>query len=130
MLSRGPIELYFKFMHQFYAKLIIDMTPCGAVFAEAALRSRIGYLGLAYKTTHVEVMEERLLKIIEEGMRTAGSPLFNQNYNALFDKGTIAGLAKSVGATEEKQGEEGNERGPGRGGGRGRGRGGRGGRGG
>ena len=117
-------------MHQFYAKLIIDMTPCDAVFADAALRNIIGYLGLAYNRTHVEVMEERLLKIIEEGMRTAGSPLFNQNYNALFDKGTIAVPAKSVGATEEKQGEEGNERGPGRGGGRGRGRGGRGGRGG
>ena len=42
----------------------MDLMPGGSIFAEAALKNRIGYLGVAYSnSTHVRLMEDRLLDI-------------------------------------------------------------------
>ena len=76
----APLELYEELLHDFYAKFVVDLTPLDGRFAYAALRNRIGYIGIAYNPEHQRLLEERLLSLLEADMRNSESPLFSASY--------------------------------------------------
>ena len=84
----APLALYEELIHDFFAKMVIDLTPCDARFAWACLQSRTAYLAIAYNEEHKKLMEERLLSQLAEAMAKENSPLFNKSYAAARDQKT------------------------------------------
>ena len=85
-----PLELYEELLHCFYAKMVFDLTPLDARFAYAALRNRVGYVGVAYNPEHERLMEERLMFLLEKDMRDSTSPLFSAAYSEAVGVQTAA----------------------------------------
>lgn len=75
-----PLELCEEFVHQFYAKLVVDLSPADGKFAYACLRTRTGYVGVTYTEAHAKLLEERLVALLTADMTESGSPLFNSAF--------------------------------------------------
>lgn len=75
-----PYELCEELIHDFFVKMIIDLTPLDARMAWAALRNRVGYVGIAFNPEHQRLLEERLLTLLEKDMKDPESPLFSAAY--------------------------------------------------
>ena len=75
-----PAAFYAELMHQFWAKLVIDLTPLDGRFAFEALKARVGYVGLTFTPEHTALLEERLLALMQQEMLDSSSPLFNSAY--------------------------------------------------
>ena len=75
-----PLNWYEELIHQYYGKLIIDLTPGDGRFAWASLLTRTGYVGICYTQEHVEALEKRIFELLEAEMIDSSSPLFNHAY--------------------------------------------------
>ena len=75
-----PEEFYAELIHDFYVKLILDLTPSDGKMAVSAIKSRVGYVGVCYNPEHQSLLEERLLEVLEMEMRNSGSSLFSAAY--------------------------------------------------
>lgn len=84
----APLELLEEFIHQFYAKLVVDLTPADGKFAYACLKCRVGYVGVAYTEAHAKLLEERLVALLSEAMQDSNSPLFNSAYTQAVTEGS------------------------------------------
>ena len=75
-----PEEFYAELIHDFYVKLILDLTPSDGKMAVSAIKSRVGYVGVCYNPEHQSLLEERLLEVLEMEMRNSRSSLFSAAY--------------------------------------------------
>ncbi|CAL1151682.1 unnamed protein product [Cladocopium goreaui] len=101
----SPLELYEEYLHTFFAKMVLDLTPSDAKFAFACLRNRVGYVGLAFSQFHAEKMEERLLQLVEKEMLDSNSPLYSIAYSKAL-KGGAADSASPQNSNEDAGGCE------------------------
>ena len=83
-----PLEFYEELCHEFFAKLIVDLTPSDGKFAWCALKNRTGYVGITYNAEHASLIEERLIDLLKEEMSKPSSPVFNNNYAIAVGTGT------------------------------------------
>ena len=81
-----PETFYAELIHMFFAKLVVDLTPSDARFAWAALRSRIGYCGLANNEEHAEAMRRQLRSMMFKGMTDQNSGVYNAAYAAAVEQ--------------------------------------------
>ena len=81
-----PENFYAELIHMFFAKLVLDLTPSDARFAWVALRSRIGYCGLANNEEHAEAMRRQLRHLTFKGMLDQNSGLYNAAYAAAVEQ--------------------------------------------
>ena len=81
-----PENFYAELIHMFFAKLVLDLTPFDARFAWVALRSRIGYCGLANNEEHAEAMRRQLRHLTFKGMLDQNSGLYNAAYAAAVEQ--------------------------------------------
>ncbi len=75
-----PEALYEEFMHDFFCKLVIDLSPCDAKFAWAALTHRVGYVGISFNEDHSRFMHDRLMERLKVMMADPQCKLFNAQY--------------------------------------------------
>ena len=69
-----------ELMHQFWTKLVIDLTPGDGRFGYEALKNRVGYLGITFTPEHTTLLEQRMLDLMKKDMSDSNSPLFNAAY--------------------------------------------------
>ena len=75
-----PLIFYQEVIHKFFSKMVMDLTPLDARFAQAALQSRIGYIGIAFNDEHAEMMKSKLIKDLKTLMLEEGSGVFSAAY--------------------------------------------------
>eukprot|EP00974_Lingulodinium_polyedra_P021153 2042992-Lingulodinium_polyedra.AAC.1 len=61
-----PDKFYSELLRMLFAKLVVDWSPADDAFAFECLKSRVGYLGIAYTPEHAEARKGRFPKR-EEG---------------------------------------------------------------
>ena len=83
-----PYELCDELIHDFFAKIIIDLTPLDGRMAWAALRNRVGYVGVAFNPEHQRLLEDRLLALLEKEMTNPESSLFSSAYSEAVGGGS------------------------------------------
>ncbi|CAL1174054.1 unnamed protein product [Cladocopium goreaui] len=93
-----PYEHCDELIHDFFAKIIIDLTPLDGRMAWAALRNRVGYVGVAFNPEHQRLLEDRLLALLEKEMTNPESSLFSSAYSEAVGGGS--------GKDEQEEGEE------------------------
>lgn len=89
-----PLNWYEELIHQYYGKLVIDITPGDGRFAWASLLTRTGYVGICYTQEHVEALEKRIFELLEAEMIDSKSPLFNHAYCVAVGKSAASAEAK------------------------------------
>ena len=75
-----PLTFYLQLIDDFFAKRIIDLVTCDGVFAYAALRHRIGYVGICFTQEHASMVEEMLIAKLKVDMSERGDPNYNPQY--------------------------------------------------
>lgn len=68
-----PYELCDELIHDFFAKIIIDLTPLDG--------RMVGYVGVAFNPEHQRLLEDRLLALLEKEMTNPESSLFSSAYS-------------------------------------------------
>ena len=89
-----PLKFYLQLIDDFFAKRIIDLVTCDGMFAYAALKSRIGYVGICFTQDHASMVEDMLIAKLKVDMAEQGDPNYNPQY------------ALAVGKKTEKENEE------------------------
>ena len=89
-----PLNWYEELIHQYYGKLIIDLTPGDGRFAWASLLTRTGHVGICYTQEHVEALEKRIFELLQAEMIDSSSPLFNHAYCVAVGKSAASAEPK------------------------------------
>ena len=67
-------------LHDFFVKAVIDLTPGPGKFAQAALDSRSGYVGICFTEEHAAALDTMLCNYVLKQMACESSGLYNPRY--------------------------------------------------
>ena len=75
-----PEELLEEFVHDFFCKLILDLTPLDAKFAWVCLKLRIAYVAFTFNEDHSEMIYKRLYDLLKAALLQEGSGFYNVQF--------------------------------------------------
>ena len=79
-----------------FAKCVIDLTPMSGKFAWAALKAKVGYVGIVPTSAASAALKARLTSLLKVELATPGSKLYSNEYALALDP-------KAQGKDKEKE---------------------------
>ena len=79
-------NFYESFLHDYFIKNVIDMTPGGGVFAFVCIEQRVGCICICMSEAHASGIRAYLMRKIVESMGKEGSKLYQPNFAKLLGK--------------------------------------------
>ena len=101
-----PDAIYDEYIHSFYLKGCVDLSPLDGKFAFQMLISRGAYIGITFNDDHTRLLDERLVYLVKNAMITSGHSLFNASFAKALQ---VGGGEKKAAATGKKKAVEGVE---------------------
>ena len=103
-----PDKFYEEMVHTCFAKCVIDLTPLSGKFAWAALKAKVGYVGIVPTAAASAALKARLAILLKDELAAPGSKLYSTEYaEAIAAKGNAViknpPNAKPVPAAKKKQ---------------------------
>ena len=71
------LEFYEELIHRFFINHVIDLTPGAGMMAEASIRNRVTYFGVAFTELHQTELIKRMELAALRAMRTEGTAIYN-----------------------------------------------------
>ena len=72
----------------FYAKLIVDLSPSDGKFLTAALRNRVGYIGVCFTEAHCDALMARARIAVIDLMKDPSSKLYSPSFAKAYAAAT------------------------------------------
>ena len=91
-----PDKFYEEMVHTCFAKCVIDLTPMSGKFAWAALKAKIGYVGIVPTSAASAALKARLANLLKVELAAPGSRLYSSEYALALDP-------KAQGQEKEKE---------------------------
>ena len=110
-----PDAIYDEYIHSFYLKGCVDLSPLDGKFAFQMLISRGAYIGITFNDDHTRLLDERLVYLVKNAMITSGHSLFNASFAKALQVGggepqtQVGAKKKKAAATGKKKAVEGVE---------------------
>ena len=79
-------NFYESFLHDYFIKNVIDMTPGGGVFAFVCIEQRVGCICICMSEAHASGIRAYLMRKIVESMGKEGSKLYQPKFAKLLGK--------------------------------------------
>ena len=100
-----PDKFYEEMVHTVFVKCVIDLTPMSGKFAWAALKAKVGYVGIVPTSAASAALKARLTSLLKVELATPGSKLYSNEYALALDP-------KAQGKDKEKEKVQGSRAGP------------------
>ena len=78
-------NFYESFLHDYFIKNVIDMTPGGGVFAFVCIEQRVGCICICMSEAHASGVRAYLMRKIVESMGNEGSKLYQPKFAKLLE---------------------------------------------